>query len=71
MGKFKENVEKGSFSRSVCNKLDEMIANIGGGNTCIYVSLSSRLFSSYYFESIHLLIATSNAFIINRRSFVL
>ena len=43
MGKFKENVAKGSFSRSVCNKLDEMIANIGGGKVAcsfnIYCSI--------------------------------
>ena len=41
MGKYKENVEKGSFSRSVCEKLDEMIANIGGGNIFIF-ALQSR-----------------------------
>ena len=31
MGKYKENVEKGSFSRNVCEKLDQMISDIGSG----------------------------------------
>ena len=31
IGKYKENVEKGSFSQDICNKLEEMIANMDGG----------------------------------------
>ena len=31
MGKYKENVEKGSFSNDICDKLDEMIAKMGQG----------------------------------------
>ena len=44
MGKYKENVEKGSFSNSMCEKLDEMIANMGEGNS---ISFSKLLFNSY------------------------
>ena len=31
MGKYKENVEKGTFSKSMCDKLDDMIGNMGQG----------------------------------------
>ena len=31
IGKYKENVEKGSFSQDICEKLDEMIAPIASG----------------------------------------
>ena len=31
MGKYKENVEKGSFSKDKCDKLDEMIKDMGNG----------------------------------------
>ena len=31
MGKYKENVEKGSFSNDICDKLDEMIAEVSSG----------------------------------------
>ena len=31
IGKYKENVAKGSFSQDTCSKLDEMIANMDGG----------------------------------------
>ena len=31
IGKYKENVEKGSFSQDMCQKLDDMISDIGSG----------------------------------------
>ena len=31
IGKYKENVGKGTFSEDICGKLDDMIAKFGGG----------------------------------------
>lgn len=31
MGKFKENVLKGTFSKDLCGKVDEMVANVNSG----------------------------------------
>ena len=31
IGRYKENVEKGSFSQDICGKLDDMIAGFGSG----------------------------------------
>ena len=31
IGKYKENVEKGTFNKDMCDKLDDMIASFGSG----------------------------------------
>ena len=31
MGKFQENVKKGSYSKSVCSKVDEMMSKVDSG----------------------------------------
>ena len=33
IGKYKENVEKGSFSQDICGKLEQMIADMGSGKS--------------------------------------
>ena len=32
MGKYKENVEKGTFSKDMCNNLDALLGDSGEGN---------------------------------------
>ena len=36
IGKYNENVEKGSFTNSICNKLDDMIGNMDEGEPISY-----------------------------------
>ena len=30
-GKYKKNVEEGTFSKDICGKIDDMVANVNGG----------------------------------------
>ena len=42
IGKYKENVAKGSFSQDMCNKLEEMISNMGEGSYFLYSVVASN-----------------------------
>ena len=43
MGDFQKEVKKGSFSRSICDKLDEMMDKVGSGKTLFVIVVSGKL----------------------------